>query len=219
VKLILLGPPGAGKGTQAQLLMSKYNIPQLSTGDMLRSAVSQRTIEGAEIKDIMERGALVPDELMVRLISSRLSQTDCANGFILDGFPRTEAQAKALDSMLLDRNISLDCVISLSIDTEQLLERIVGRFSCADCGMGYHDIFKQPHVSGVCDECGSKNFTRRKDDNAETVRTRLNTYENQTAPIIPYYQEKGSFSEVNGMDNINNVHNSIIDKLEGGLND
>ena len=215
MRLILLGPPGAGKGTQAQLLMKRYGIPQLSTGDMLRASVKAGTPLGVEVKSIMESGALVPDDLIVRLISDRLGDSDCLNGFILDGFPRTEAQATSLDQMLSDRGISLDCVVSITVDQRALVDRIVGRFTCKSCGIGYHDTLNRPRVDGVCDACGGKEFFRREDDKVETVVARLTAYIQQTAPIIPYYKEKGRFAEVNGMGEIDVVQELIVNDLEG----
>ncbi len=214
MKLILLGPPGAGKGTQAHYLMDRYNIPQLSTGDMLRAAVNAGSAVDKEVKTIMESGNLVPDKLMIKLISTRLNEPDCENGFILDGFPRTEEQAHALDAMLLERKIILDGVISLTVDKEAVIKRIVGRYSCSACGMGYHDTLKTPKVPGICDGCGNESFTRRKDDNADTITARLNAYFEKTAPIIPYYKKSGKFIEVDGMQKIMDVHNAIIKVLE-----
>ncbi|MDP6474524.1 MAG: adenylate kinase [Rhodospirillales bacterium] len=209
MNLILLGPPGAGKGTQAERLMSRYDIPQLSTGEMLRAAVAEGSDLGKQAKIIMEAGNLVPDDLMIKLISERIGHEDCANGFILDGFPRTTAQAQALDAMLVERDLRLDKVISITADEEALIERISGRFSCADCGAGYHDSFKQPRAEGVCDECGGGNFERRKDDNRETVMARLDTYRKQTAPIIPYYEGDGRLVQVDGMAEITAVGDAI----------
>ena len=210
MNLLLLGPPGAGKGTQAQRLMARFDIPQLSTGEMLRAAVAEGSDLGNEAKAIMEAGNLVPDDLMIQLISQRIGGADCANGFILDGFPRTTPQAEALDAMLGERGLNLDKVISISVDEEALIERISGRFSCADCGAGYHDSFKQPKTEGVCDECGGTNFERRKDDNRETVMARLETYHQQTAPIIPYYKGDGRLAEVDGMADIDAVGDTIL---------
>ncbi len=210
MNLILLGPPGAGKGTQAQRLMARYNIPQLSTGEMLRAAVAEGSDLGKQAKTIMEAGDLVPDDLMIRLISQRIGREDCSNGFILDGFPRTTAQAAALDGMLAERNLQLDKVIAIAVDEEALIERISGRFSCADCGTGYHDSFKQPVAEGVCDQCGGKSFARRKDDNRETVEARLHTYHQQTAPIIPHYEANGRLARVDGMAEIDAVGDAIV---------
>lgn len=210
MNLILLGPPGAGKGTQAQRLMARYDIPQLSTGEMLRASVAEGSNLGKQAKTIMEAGDLVPDEFMIRLISQRIGRADCANGFILDGFPRTTAQAEALDAMLAERNLKLDKVIAIAVDEEALIKRISGRFSCADCDAGYHDLFKQPVAKGVCDQCGGTNFERRKDDNRETVDARLHTYHQQTAPIIPYYEANGRLVRVDGMAEINAVGDAIL---------
>ena len=210
MNLILLGPPGAGKGTQAQRLMAHYGIPQLSTGEMLRASVAEGTVLGKRAKTIMEAGDLVPDDLMIRLISQRIGREDCAKGFILDGFPRTTAQAEALDAMLAERNLQLDRVIAIAVDEEALIERISGRFSCVDCGTGYHDSFKQPVAKGVCDQCGGTDFERRKDDNRETVEARLHTYHHQTAPIIPYYEANGRLARVDGMAEINAVGDAIL---------
>ena len=210
MNLILLGPPGAGKGTQAQRLMAHYGIPQLSTGEMLRAAVAEGSDLGKQAKSIMEAGDLVPDGLMIQLISQRIGREDCANGFILDGFPRTTAQAEALDAMLAERELQLDKVIAISVDEEALIERISGRFSCTDCGTGYHDSFKPPAVEGVCDECGGKNFERRKDDNRETVQARLQTYHQQTAPIIPYYDADGRLARGDGMAEIRAVGDAVL---------
>lgn len=209
MKLILLGPPGAGKGTQAQYLHDKYGLRKLSTGDMLRAAVAQGTEVGKKAKDIMEAGKLVPDDIMIGLIRDRVCQADCEAGFILDGFPRTEAQAEALDDMLSEECKDLDYVIELKVDDAKLVERIAGRFSCAKCGEGYHDSFKQPKAEGVCDRCGSTEFSRRADDNAETVAKRLEAYHAQTAPILPYYKEKGLLTSVDGMADIEAVTTQI----------
>ena len=219
MNLLLLGPPGAGKGTQAQSLMARFNIIQLSTGDMLRSAVADRTELGNKAREIMEAGRLVPDQLMVKLISERIGQPDCSKGFILDGFPRTTAQASALDIMLKDRGLELDKVILLSVDDDDLVKRITGRFSCADCGEGYHDVFKKPSSAGICDNCGSSNFNRRDDDNVETVTERLKIYHDQTAPIIPYYQESGKLVQISGMNDIDAVGRAILNVLEGTISD
>lgn len=199
MRLVLLGPPGAGKGTQAQWLVKRYGIPQLSTGDMLREAVARGTEVGRQAKAVMERGELVSDAIINAIVAERIDQPDCAAGFVLDGFPRTIAQAQALDSMLAARGQKLDAVIEIRVELEALVERIAGRFACAKCGAGYHDRFKRPKVEGVCDVCGGTEFTRRKDDNAEAVRTRLQAYEAQTAPLLPYYRERGLLRTVDGM--------------------
>ena len=209
MNLILLGPPGAGKGTQAQRLQSKYKLVQLSTGDMLRAAVAAGTEIGRKAKDIMDRGELVPDAIVVKIISDRIEAPDCANGFILDGFPRTVVQAEELDEMLSDKGLRLDHVIEMKVDDKVLVERISGRYTCAKCGEGYHDRFKQPKKAGVCDRCGSTEFKRRPDDNADTVKTRLDAYNAQTAPLLPYYRQRGILSTVDGMADIEDVGKQI----------
>jgi adenylate kinase len=215
MRLILLGPPGAGKGTQAQWIKDTYVIPQLSTGDMLREAVAKGTEVGREAKAVMEAGKLVSDEIINRIVAERIEEPDCANGFILDGFPRTIPQAEALDRMLAERGLKLDAVVEIRVDNAALVERIAGRFSCARCGAGYHDTFKPTKVPGVCDECGSTEFVRRKDDNAETVKARLAAYEAQTAPLLPFYAAKGLLRTVDGMAPIGEVTAAIQRALSG----
>jgi adenylate kinase len=215
MRLILLGPPGAGKGTQAQWIKDTYVIPQLSTGDMLREAVAKGTEVGREAKAVMEAGKLVSDEIINRIVAERIEEPDCANGFILDGFPRTIPQAEALDRMLAERGLKLDAVVEIRVDNAALVERIAGRFSCARCGAGYHDTFKPTKVPGVCDECGSTEFVRRKDDNAETVKARLAAYEAQTAPLLPFYAAKGLLRTVDGMAPIGEVTVAIQRALSG----
>jgi adenylate kinase len=209
MNLILLGPPGAGKGTQAKRLEDRHGLVQLSTGDMLRAVVASGVPLGQQAKEIMAAGKLMPDELMIEMIADRISKPDCATGFILDGFPRTVPQAEALDRMLEDKGLKLDHVIEMKVDDAALVERITGRYTCAKCGRGYHDKFETPKVDGVCDVCGSTEFTRRADDNAETVTTRLAAYHKQTAPILPYYKERGVLETVDGMADIDVVTEQI----------
>jgi adenylate kinase len=209
MNLILLGPPGAGKGTQAKRLEDRHSLVQLSTGDMLRAVVASGAPLGQQAKEIMAAGKLMPDELMIEMIADRISKPDCATGFILDGFPRTVPQAEALDRMLEDKGLKLDHVIEMKVDDAALVERITGRYTCAKCGQGYHDKFQKPKVDGVCDVCGSTEFTRRADDNAETVTTRLAAYHKQTAPILPYYKERGVLETVDGMADIDVVTEQI----------
>ncbi|MBS0538109.1 MAG: adenylate kinase [Proteobacteria bacterium] len=215
MNIILLGPPGAGKGTQAQRLQADLGMVQLSTGDMLRAAVASGSELGKQAKGLMDAGQLVPDALIVGLIKDRIAQPDCAKGFILDGFPRTEAQAVALDKMLAEGGLKLDRVVEMEVDEKALTERVVGRFTCAKCGTGYHDSFKRPKVDGVCDVCGSKDFTRRKDDNAETMKTRMTAYRAQTEPLLPYYRARGVLKTVDGMAAMDEVYRQIRAVLAG----
>jgi len=211
--LILLGPPGAGKGTQAKDIAAKHGLIQLSTGDMLRAAVKAGTETGRKAKAIMDKGDLVPDEVVLRIISERLDEADCKGGVILDGFPRNLAQAAALDKMLAQKKRKLDAVIELKVDDGQLIQRIVGRFVCAKCGEGYHDRFKRPKVRGVCDVCKSTEFSRRPDDTAETVNKRLMVYYRETAPLLGYYFCKGNLRTVDGMASIDQVAAEIDEVL------
>ena len=205
MRLILLGPPGAGKGTQAQRIVEKHGIPQLSTGDMLRAAVTAGTEVGKRAKAVMDAGNLVSDEIVNAIVSERIDQPDCANGFILDGYPRTLVQADAVGDMLSAKGTKLDVVIEFEVDDAILVGRISGRYTCANCGAGYHDVTHKPKVDGVCDKCGSTTFKRRADDNAETVATRLQDYYKKTSPLIGYYHAKGLLKSVDGMAEIDEV--------------
>jgi len=215
MNIILLGPPGAGKGTQATRLVQSRGMVQLSTGDMLRAAVTAGSPVGLQAKAVMESGGLVSDEIVSGIIGERLDQLDGGQGAIFDGYPRTQAQAEALDRLLEARGRRLDHVIELTVDENALVARIVGRFTCAVCGEGYHDTFKRPKVENSCDVCGAHEFKRRPDDNEETVRTRMAEYRAKTAPILPYYEQRKLVSRVDGMADIDDVGIAIDKVLEG----
>ncbi|HEY1145122.1 MAG TPA: adenylate kinase [Allosphingosinicella sp.] len=215
MNIILLGPPGAGKGTQASRLNAERGMVQLSTGDMLRAAVAAGTPVGLKAKAVMEAGELVSDEIVTGILSERLDQPDVKQGFILDGYPRTATQAESLERLLAEKGMALDYVIELAVDEESLVDRITGRYSCAKCGEGYHDRYKQPKVAGTCDVCGSHEFKRRPDDNEATVRNRLVEYRAKTAPILPFYEAKGLVRRVDGMAPIGEVNTAIEAILDG----
>ncbi len=203
--LILLGPPGAGKGTQARMLEERFGLVQLSTGDLLRAAVAAGTDAGKQAKAVMEAGGLVSDEIVLAILKDRMAEPDTAKGVILDGFPRTAGQAAALDDLLAGQGTSIGAAISLEVDDAAMIERVAGRYTCAGCGEGYHDRFKQPAVAGTCDKCGGTTFKRRADDNAETAGARLAAYHAQTAPLITYYAAKGVLSRVDAMGEIDRI--------------
>ncbi len=217
MNLVLLGPPGGGKGTQAKRLMDKYGLVQLSTGDMLRAAVASGSDIGKKAKAVMDAGQLVSDDIVIAIIDERLDQPDTKAGVIFDGFPRTVAQAEALDAMLAQKGRKLDHAIEVRVPDELLIERITGRYSCAKCGAGYHDSFQKPKIEGSCDSCGSHDFVRRADDNAETVKKRLDAYHAQTAPLLPYYQGRRILSVVDGTQEISQVTRAVEGLLDNAL--
>lgn len=213
MRLVLLGPPGAGKGTQASAIVKEYNIPHISTGDIFRANIKEGTELGKKAKEYMDKGLLVPDELVVTIVKDRLTKDDCANGFLLDGFPRTVNQAEALDAELLLMGIKLDKVVNIDADSSVLIERAIGRRICKECGATYHIKFNPPKNEGVCDLDNAPLF-QRDDDVEATVATRINVYQNQTQPLINYYQQKGLILNVDGTRPIDDIFNSIVKALE-----
>ena len=215
MNIILLGPPGAGKGTQANILIKKFKIPQISTGDILRRAVKDQTPMGIKAKAYMDSGALVPDEVVVGIVGERLTQADCAAGFILDGFPRTVAQADALKQMLVSHGKSIEHVVSIEVDRDELMQRVTGRRTCKGCGRGYHSVFDPPKSAGKCDECGNELY-QRDDDSETTMAKRLSVYDEQTSPLVTYYDNEGLLRRVQGMGTIDEIQSAIMGVLERG---
>ncbi len=214
MNIVFLGPPGAGKGTQAKRIAEKYGIPQISTGDMFREHLSKGTELGKKAKEYMDKGALVPDEIVLGMVEERLKQPDCEKGFILDGFPRTVPQAEALDKLLEKLGKKIDYAILIDVPDEELVKRLTGRRTCKKCGMMYHVMFKPPKEEGKCDVCGGELY-QRADDNEETVRNRLKVYHEQTEPIISYYEKKGVLHRIDGMGSIEEIFNRIVQLLGG----
>jgi adenylate kinase len=213
LNLVLLGPPGAGKGTQARMLTNRYDIPQISTGDILRTAVKEETPLGIKARELMDKGALVTDEIVIGLVEGRLAESDCEKGFILDGFPRTIKQADELKKMLQACGKTIDHVISINVDKEDLLARITGRLTCRGCGQGFHMLFYPPKVGDSCDDCGSELY-ERNDDREETMRKRLDVYEQQTAPLVAYYAEEALLRTVHGSGSIDEIQGKLLNILE-----
>ena len=214
MKIVFMGPPGAGKGTQAEKIIEKYQIPNISTGDMFRKAIKDQTELGMEAKRYMDQGALVPDHVTIGIVKDRLSESDCKSGFLLDGFPRTVDQAKALDEILTSLDSKIDYVINIDVDLDILKERLTGRRICRSCGATYHMVFNPPAVAGVCDKCGGELY-QRKDDNEETVGNRLDVYVSQTKPLLDYYSLAGNLVNINGQQSIDLVFAEIQDVLGG----
>ncbi len=212
MNIILLGPPGAGKGTQAKMLVEEYQIPQISTGDILRAAVKEGSPLGKEAKARMDKGELVPDSVVIGIVEERIQQPDCAKGYMLDGFPRTVPQAEALDGMLKNLSSQIDHVVSIEVANEELVERLTGRRTCRDCGAGFHVMFDPPEKEGVCDKCGGELY-QRDDDNAETVTSRLEVYESQTLPLIDYYTARGRIRSIDGVGDIKEIFGRVTQVL------
>ncbi|WP_069650756.1 adenylate kinase [Caloranaerobacter ferrireducens] len=215
MRLILLGPPGAGKGTQASGIVKKYNIPHISTGDIFRKNIKEGTELGKKAKEYMDKGLLVPDDIVVAIVKDRLTESDCKDGFLLDGFPRTVAQADALEAELKNLNMQLDKVINIEVDKEALIERAVGRRICKECGATFHIKFNPPKQEGICDVCGGQLY-QRKDDTVETVTKRIEVYLEQTKPLIDYYKDKGILANIDGMQSIDKVFEDIVKALGSG---
>lgn len=213
MRAILMGPPGAGKGTQAVGLIEKFQIPHISTGDMFRAAIKAGTPLGLKAKEYMDAGSLVPDEVTIGIVAERLAEADCANGFLLDGFPRTNAQADALDKILANLQMNLDGVLNIEVAEVKLIERLTGRRICRQCGATYHMVFNSPSTEGICDKCGGELY-QRSDDTLETAKNRLDVYNLQTQPLIDYYREKGILKEINGDQDIDKVLEDILAALE-----
>lgn len=213
MNIILLGPPGAGKGTQAQLMVSRYHIPQISTGDILREAVRKESALGKKAKSFMEKGQLVPDDVVIGIVEERLNDSDCHSGFILDGFPRTIPQAEALQGILQKMGKTLDHVLNIEVDFEELVRRLTGRRTCKLCGAMYHIIFSPPKEKDICDRCGGPLY-QREDDQEETIRMRLKEYERQTAPLIQYYQTKGLLRSIDGIGTQSQIFDRIVQIIE-----
>ncbi|MFH2011804.1 MAG: adenylate kinase [Pseudomonadota bacterium] len=215
MNLILVGPPGSGKGTQAKMLVEKYNIPQISTGDILREAVKEGSPLGKEAKSCMDKGALVPNEVVIGIIEERIKKPDCKGGFILDGFPRTVAQAEALGAILDKMELKIEHLINIEIDDAELLKRLTGRRTCRKCGQGYHIVFDPPKEKGFCDKCKGELY-QRDDDKEDTIKSRLKVYHNQTAPVVEFYQKKNTAKAINGIGKIDEIFKRITDIIEHG---
>lgn len=209
MNIILLGPPGAGKGTQAKRLIDRYGIPQISTGDMLRAAVAEKTALGLEAKKYMDAGQLVPDSVVIGLVKERIQKDDCKKGYMLDGFPRNVSQAETLDKMLAELGQKIDHVVCIEVPEDELIQRLTGRRTCRQCGAGYHVMFDPPKKEGVCDKCGGELY-QRDDDNVQTVTSRLKVYKDQTEPLIAYYEKQGKLRRINGLGSIDEIFNRIV---------